>query len=293
MIPLRKLLVVIVALTVFGALRLVPEHRFTRSLRQSGLLSRPIDIELREKLGQNGAVVALGGLRTLVAAMWNLRAFGFFERRDWFRLEEAFEAIVTLAPRTVYYWDTGAWHIAYNASADFKQDEKLPPLRRRQKELGAIERGIAMFEQGIRNNPDSGQLPTRLGYLYVDRLKIVDFPKAAHYFKMAVDNGAPGFVERAHLGAIARIPERAGETLALARQLHREDRNRVPTLNCIRFVAETRANPGRPVAERISECFEDEAQALKQLQLHHQRVHEQFPQTGVKEGLHWLQERAG
>jgi len=276
-ITLRKILVVIVVIAVFGALRLVPEQRFTLNLRESGLLSPPIDIELREKIGQNSAVVALGGLRTLVAAMWNLRAQGFFERRDWFELEKAYETITTLAPRTVYYWDTGAWHIGYNASADYKEEQGLPPLRRRQKELGAIERGIAMFEQGIRNNPDSSQLPTRLGILYTDRFKILDFPKAAELFKQAVDNGARPFVERAHLAALARIPERTEDTLALARKLHADDRNRVPTLNAIR--------------ERIDECFESEEKAWKDLRLHYDRNLEQFPQNGVEKALRWLQER--
>lgn len=291
MITLRKTLVVVVVLAVFGAVRLVPEQRFTQSLRDSGLQAPPIDIDLREKIGQNSAVVALGGLRTLVAALWNLRAYGFFERTDWFRVEECYETITTLAPRTTYYWDTGAWHIAYNASADYKEEKGVPPLRRRQKELGAIERGIAMFEQGIRNNPDSWHLPTRLAYLYTDRWKILDFPKAADNFKLAVENGAPGYVHRAYLSAITRIPGREDETLALARELHAVDKNRVPTLNCIRFVAESRANPDRPIEERINECFESEEEALRQLELHHQRVHEQFPQTGIREALRWLRER--
>lgn len=288
---LPKALVVIVALVAFGALRLVPEQRFTEQLRESGLHAPRIEIATGERLGQNGWAVALGGLRTLVAAIWNIRAFGFFERQDWFRLEESYETIVTLAPQTRFYWDTGSWHLAFNASADYNEDQSLPPLRRRQKWTEAIGRGVAMLERGIRNNPDDWMLPHRLASLHADRNKIVNFPEAARWLEVSIENGAPSYVTRSHLYAIARIPGREEETLADVRRLHAKDKNRVPTLNCIRFVAETRANPERPLEERIHESFENEEQAWRQLRLYYDRTREGFSQFGVEPALRWLQDR--
>jgi hypothetical protein len=289
--PLRKLLVVLAALVAFGALRMLPEQRFTEDLRARGLHAPKLEIEVRERLGQTGAVVAFGGLRTLIAALLNLRAFGYFERQDWFRLEETYDTIVTLAPRTRFYWDTGSWHLAYNAAADYQNDTELPPLRRHQKWGDAIRRGVSMLERGIRNNPGDWVLPNRLGILHADRNKIVNFPEAARWFRLSVDNGAPGFVVRTHLYALARIPGREQETLEEVRRLHSDERNRVPTLNCIHFVAETRANPQRPMRERILDSFETEELAWSKLRLYFDRASEGFPQTGVEAALRWLQER--
>ena len=288
---LRNTLVVTIVLVAFGVLRLVPEQRFTESLREAGLHGPRIEIETSERLGQTGAVVALGGLRTLIAALWNIRAFGFFERQDWYRLEEAYDTIVVLAPQTRFYWDTGGWHLAYNASAYYKEHPDLPPLRRRQKWSDAIDSGARMLERGIRNNPDDWVLPNRLANLRADRNKIVDFPEAARWLELSVKNGAPAFVVRSHLYAIARIPGREQETLAEARRLHADEKHRVPTLNCIHFVAETRADPDRPIEERILGSFENETQAWKQLRLYFERVQEQFSQFGVEAALRWLQER--
>jgi hypothetical protein len=287
-----KLLIVLVVLAGSGALRMPLEARLTRGLAADHLLPERLALGTREKLGQTSAVVALGGLRTLIAALLNLRAFGFFERQDWFRLEDTFDTIVTLAPRSVYYWDTGSWHLAYNAAAHYLVDRaELPPLRRRQLWRDAIERGIAMLEHGIRNNPHGWVLPYRLGRLHEDPNKLTDYRQALRWFDYASERGAPAYVRRGRLWSLARVPGREAETLAFARSLFADPVNRVPTLNCVLFAAESRADPQRPPAGLIDTIFKDRRQAWDQLRLYHDRTIKALPQDGVEQALRWLQDQ--
>ena len=98
----------------------------------------------------------------------------------WFRLEETYETIVTLAPQTRYYWDTGSWHLAYNASADYDENAGPPALRRRQKWT----RGDRPRRRHARTRDPQqpGRLdapqPTRPASTPI-RNKILDFPEAA------------------------------------------------------------------------------------------------------------------
>jgi hypothetical protein len=286
-----KIVVVTLALAGFGALRLPLEERLTRDFRDLGLLPTRIDLNTREKLDQTASMVAFGGLRTLIAAMLNLRAFGFFERQDWFALEETYDTILTLAPRTVFYWDIASWHLAYNAAADYQEREDLPPLRRRQLWRDAIHRGIAILENGIRNNPESWTLPAQLAFIHSNPYKLRNYPEAERWFAYAADHGAPERIRRFRLSAMARIPGREKETLALARKLHADPQNRVPTLNCLLFVCEYRADPERPTGDLIDEAFGgDRHIAWRQLRTYYEGFKD-MPTTGVARALRWIQKQ--
>ncbi|MEI6656879.1 MAG: hypothetical protein WCP45_19090, partial [Verrucomicrobiota bacterium] len=125
-----KPLVLLVAVLLSGAARMPVEVALTGGLRAAGLFPPPLAIDTRDKIGQTSAAVALGGLRTLVATFLNLRAFTLFSERRWDDVHDTFNTMVNLAPRTAYYWETGAWHQAYNAAAFYQYDSQLPPLRR-------------------------------------------------------------------------------------------------------------------------------------------------------------------
>jgi hypothetical protein len=121
----RKTGIVAIALLVFGGLRLPFEARLSGELRAAGLFPPPLEIGTRDKIGQTSSAVALGGLRTLVATFFNLRAFTFFTEQRWADVGDTFETIVDLAPRTRYYWETGSWHQSYNAASYYMNDSKL------------------------------------------------------------------------------------------------------------------------------------------------------------------------
>lgn len=279
----RKWLVTAAALGAFGLARAPWEERWTAEWRQQRLLAPTIDLATREKLDQTAAAVAFGGLRTLIAAFANLRAYGYFEQQDWFRVEQAFETMVTLAPRTRYYWDTGSWHLAYNAAASYRDDESLPPVRRRQLWHDAISRGQAMLERGIRNNPDDWMLAHRLARLLDDPNKLRDSARAAEWFAYSAARGAPAFVSRNQVYALGRVPGREEEALQLARKLFADPANRVPSLNCLLFALE--AHAGKDPQRLIREVFRDDRQAFDQLSVFLTRAPEGFVQNGVREAL--------
>ena len=103
----RPLFAAAAVLLVAGALRMPVEQAMTRDFREHGLLSRPLELGLREKIGQNSSAVALAGLRTLVATFTHLKVTECFSGQRWPELEKAMNTTVQLAPRRAYYWDLG------------------------------------------------------------------------------------------------------------------------------------------------------------------------------------------
>jgi hypothetical protein len=289
-----KGIVVLGMLAVTGAASMSWEHRFSGELREAGLLKRPLALGTREKLGQTSSAVALGGLRTLVATFLNLRAFDYFETRNWHDLEKTYDVIVELAPNTRYYWENGSWHLAYNAAGDYQQDPRLPALRRREAWKEAIARGREFLEAGIRNNPDDWHLRADLGRLLEDPHKIQDHAAGAEAFRTAWETGkAPMFIRRSYFYSLARVPGRQSDALALGRGMFRDPRNRLPTLLAVLFVLETRAGTTERPLELADRLFDSETAAYQVMSLYWHRSAEQLPMDGVADLLRQLEARLG
>ena len=115
-----------------------------------------LDLGLREKIGQMGFVAALSGFRSLVAdALW-IHASIVWERTEWAAMKLDFDAVTTLQPRCILFWDMAAWHMALNASIAAYEDRKQPreALRlKAQREYWKL--GEDYLLRGIANNPDS------------------------------------------------------------------------------------------------------------------------------------------
>lgn len=296
----RKLWVVTLALLVAGAVRMPFELALTRELRDARLLSPPLEIDTRDRIGQTSSAVALGGLRTLVATFLNLRAFAFFEERAWDDVFTTYCTVVDLAPHTGMYWEAGAHHQAMNAASYFLHDEQLdlPPLRREAAARAAVLRGRAFIERGIRNNPDDWKLHRFLGSLLTDRGKYRMFgapdatfsTAAAAYRAAALCPDALPYIRRFELYALARVAPRRDEALALARKLYAEQGNRTPTLSCIYFALEIQANPTvlEPVAFAL-QVFGSAETAHRDLGNYWLRGGARMPVDGVAAALHGLE----
>ena len=277
------------AVLAFGAARMPFEARLAKELRAAGLTPVPMELGTRDKIGQTSSAVALGGLRTLVATFMNLRAFSFFQEQRWDDLAETFDTIVDLAPRTRYYWETGAWHSAYNAASYYINDSKLPALRRREAWRASIHRGRSFLERGIKNNPDDWSLAANLGFLLSDTNKFSAFrdpneafAAAAEAYQHSADTGtALPYVRRAQLYALARVAGKEKEALAFARSLYEQNQNRTPTLLVLLFVLENFENSDREATARAIELFETPEKALAALSGHWHRTREKFPVYGV------------
>lgn len=291
-------MILAVALLALGAARMPFEARLGRELRDAGLFPPPMKIDTREKIGQTSSAVALGGLRTLVATFLNLRAFTFFTEQRWDDVGDTFDTIVDLAPRTRYYWETGSWHMAYNAASYYINDSKLPALRRREAWRSHIFKGRAFLERGIRNNPDDWSLLASLGFLLSDSNKFQafrdpneTFAAAAEAYRKAAETGkALGYVKRSRFYALARVQGRESEALALGRSLYDAgEQNRTPTLLMLLLVLEARENPSMDVEQRAIELFGTPEKAYEALSSHWRRTRERFPVYGVASGLESLE----
>lgn len=293
-----KSVVLTVALLAFGGARLPYEAALSRDLRAAGLVPPHLEIDSRDRIGQTSSAVALGGLRTLVATFLNLRAYTAFTERRWADLAETYDTMVDLAPHTRYYWETGSWHLAYNAAGYYLNDSQLPPLRRREAWRSFIVQGRAFLERGIRNNPQDWSLLASLGFLLSDPNKFPAFrdpnacfaAAAAAYQKSAATGKAPAFVRRAWCYSLARVEGRESEALGLARSLAAASpNNRTPTLMMLLLVLEAHENPALDVARRAVELFGSPEKAYAALSGHWQRTRERFPVFGVSAALDALE----
>jgi hypothetical protein len=230
--------------------------------------------------------------------MLNLRAYTAFSERRWGDVAETFETMVHLAPRTRYYWETGAWHLAYNAASYYLNDSTLPALRRREAWRSYIVKGRAFIERGIHNNPGDWSLLANLGFILSDPNKYpafrdsgASFGAAARAYEQAAQTGkAPAYIRRAWFYALARVEGRESEALALGRSLDAEGKkNRTPTMRMLLLVLEAHENPSLDVAARACELFSTPAQAYAALCTHWQRTRERFPVFGVSRALESLE----
>jgi len=291
MAALRKLLVVLLVILATGLLRLPVEHALTTDLRSRGLLLHSLDVPTRARLGQTSAAVALGGLRTVVAAFENLRAHSAFQRQDWPQVDESFQSITTLAPRTVYYWQTGAWHLATNAPAYYRNDQSLPPPRRADIRRQFILNGMDFLHRGIQNNPESWELPAQLAALYDDPDKLPDIDAAASLIDLAASRpSVPDYLLRQRLYIIARHPQRQPEALEIARSLfeHPSGHHRVPGVLTHLYALERQPSLPPP-RHSLADLFPDPNLAYQHLSHHWLRHHHGAPLHGIPEAIAGLE----
>ena len=297
MTQVKKYFVVGLLILATGTARLPIESALTKEMVTAKLMAPRLAVGTGERIGQTFSVVALGGLRTLVATFMNLRAFRFFTEQKWAKVDETYHLIVDLAPHTRYYWETGSWHQAYNAASYYLYGESdLPPLRRKLAWRESILRGRDFLERGIRNNPDDPTMYQTLGALYSDTNKIKAFgdadksyEKAYESFKRAVDTGqAREFSRRAMIYALARVPGREREALDLMEKLSPNEK-RLPSIIGLTFSLKYFLNPDQDVLKLVDEVFPDRVAAYKILSNQWTRTRDRFPIYGIAKVLTLLE----
>lgn len=277
-------------LLVAGIARMPVEQALTEDLRAQELLSKPLDLETRKKVGQGFWAVSLGGLRTLVATVLNLRAFSYFEGQKWEQVADTYDTIVQLAPNSAFYWDTGHWHMAYNAAAHYQMDASLPEIRAQAEWRKWVLRGTAFLEEATRQNPDNALLWKQLGWLYSDPNKLVDYDKAAAAYGKAIEiGGTLPYVSRARAYALARSETGIDKVLPLIKELQTEPGGNVPTMRCLRFALEMRDNPSRDPHLLALDLFSSTRRAYEDLTNYFLGVRDNFPMNGVATELRRLE----
>jgi hypothetical protein len=297
----KKYWVLGVVILVAGAVRLPFERQLTAELHKEKLLSPKLEIGTGEKLGQTFYAVSLGGLRTLIATFMNLRAFGHFQKQQWADVSDAYDLIVDLAPRTKYYWDTGAWHMSSNASSYYLYESELPPLRRKLLWKNYILAGRDFLERGIKNNPEHPLLHERLGQLLSDpyRIKAFGDPAAAYEasyksYMAAVNTGiARKFTKRAALYSLVRVPGREEESLKLLLEIKSELKALPPTALVMQYVLEYHRDPDQPIIELVDKVFLSRQMAYDTLARVWLRGADRLPLHGVALAIRLLELELG
>lgn len=226
-----RAVVVMLLVLAFGAARLPTESALSKQHRSAYFHSARLGLSLREQIGQLGFLAALSGFRSLVADFVFIQAHIAWERTEWGRVLLLFRQATTLQPRSILFWDMGAWHMAWNASVAPMNDSSQPneALRRRARRE-YIELGKDFLERGIRNNPDRPQLYESLARLYKDKLG--NHAAAAKYFAAAATlPGAPEYDRRFAAYELSYAPGHEREAYQALHKLYLQGKHeRLPTL---------------------------------------------------------------
>jgi hypothetical protein len=176
--------IAILLLFIFGGVRLPLEIHLAQEQRSAGFHSAALNLPLREQIGQAGFIAALSGFRSLVAAYLWIEANSAFENVEWGRMAGLFQTVTTLQPKSILYWDMSGWHMAWNASSNAYEDKSQPSevLRMRaQRQYWNL--GRKFYEDGLKANPDSGQLWAMYGNLLSQKYE--DHEAAFHAYETA------------------------------------------------------------------------------------------------------------
>jgi hypothetical protein len=246
----RRLVIVLIALLCFGALRLHYEQDLAARQRAAFFHGAKLTLSLSEQLGQMGFIAALSGFRALVADALYIRAHSAWERTEWGRMKLDFDAVTALQPRAELFWDQAAWHMAFNASIAAYDNPKQPreALRlKAQREYWKL--GEDYLLRGIANNPEKPLLYDRLGFLY--REKFRDHCKAAEaYRQLAKKPKAPQYAERFHAYELAQCPGHEREAYELLLNLYKRGKDEhLPTL--LRHLGELQEKLNIPADQKV------------------------------------------
>lgn len=145
----------------------------------------------RGTLGEGMLIASLGGLRTLVADGFWLRAYVMWERRDRAACEAFAEAACRLAPESAYFrkeyatWlalDFASWTVTRLGGMN------LPEREREAVRHADAQAGIAMLDEAMTRHPDDASLPMAAGDIASRRLK--DRPRAMEYYRRSAETSA-------------------------------------------------------------------------------------------------------
>ncbi len=228
---MKRLFVALAALLIFGAVKLPFERSLAAEHRRAFFHAAELNLELREQIGQGGFIAALSGFRSVLADLLWIRAHVAWENTEWGRMKLLFDAVTSLQPRALPFWEGAAWQMAYNASVAAFNDPDQPREALRQKaQREYFQLGEQYLLRGIKFNPDRAILFDRLGLIYQDKMK--DPCKAAWaYGEAAKRKDAMPYVQRLALYNLARCPGREAEAYSgLVKLFHKGKEERLLTL---------------------------------------------------------------
>jgi len=229
----KKIALAFAVIVAGGAVRLPLEQHHTAELRAQHLLEPPLRLSLRDELGQSLFIATLGGFRSPVASVMELRAVTPWMKGDWGAVEENYALCTRLQPREEHYWDIRAWHQACNARDDYLWESRLTEANRERLAQQSVENGIRILEEGLERLPDSWKLHERLAYYSrMEYNQHPDYRKAVRHYEIASSlPGAPEVYRRFAVYWLTRIPEREREAWDKLLALYHDPKNHLPQVD--------------------------------------------------------------
>lgn len=167
----------------------------------------------RELMGQEAFIALLAGFRGVVADFVWIQSHGYWENREWLRQYRDIELATLLQPQSVLFWDTGAWHMAWNIAYGLRTD----PANRTdaegiKREREWQERARQFLLRGMENVPNRYDLYLALGMLYSQKLAKWQpnaYEQAAQYFALAASfENAPAYAGHEYAHALEKAGQR-------------------------------------------------------------------------------------
>ncbi|WP_395742650.1 hypothetical protein [Prosthecobacter sp.] len=238
-------------LLVFGVLKLPLEQRVTHDLRAMHLVDEPLHLNAKENMGQMGLAAAFGGLRGVIAILFELRAHVEFTRVNWAEVDKYYKFVTQLQPRNARYWEEASWHMAYNAASYYLYDKELKGALRGQLYAAYVKRGIDILNEGLKYLPDNPRLWQKMGDLHWNRSK--DFKASGDAYWNSFQHGGLNFTERFAGYAYAQATDPASwhKGYAILKRLYDEKK---ATPGLIEFLKMLEQNLHIPAAQRIPDA---------------------------------------
>ncbi len=235
MTKLRRYQWAAVALLLGSAVARLPlEDTITQDFRARELLPLPLETGLRDKLPQESFVAAVGGLRSLIASIYEVDAFSSFLENPprWDMVDKNYSLCCLLQPRVWHYWEMHTWMLATNASEFYGSEGGAvkgleAPMRKFYRE-----KGLEVCMKGIAHNPEKYRGYRQAADLLMNPHPVLnpnpDHAAAAELYRKASECEdakrppayATRFLYRNYLYELSRTPGRAGEAYPKLRKLY-------------------------------------------------------------------------
>ena len=230
-----RVLVSLAILVVFGFLKIPFESQTEQKLKDKGFRDWVPNMSAREQLTQASFIGAIGGFRSLVASIYDLRAHEAFRDKNWGSVERFRKVTTSLQPRFAKHWDLAAWDMAWNAYAYYRSKSEFSDddleLWRIEKMImpSYLEKGLSFAKEGAKWTPESYRLPMVIGDIYAQKY---NNPKLASewYFKSSQAKDAPSYIYRAYATQLAKCVGMEEEAYKVVSNLYNGGKVRTLTL---------------------------------------------------------------
>lgn len=228
--PYRRLLLSLIILGGFGFVRIPMEISTEHMLKEQGFRDWAPSMSAREQLTQASFVGSIGGFRSLIASIYDLRAHQAFLDKDWASVEKFRGITTSLQPRFAKHWDLAAWDLAWNAYAYYRNKSEWTEDGIESWQMKNImmprylEKGLEFAKQGAEWVPESYRLAMVVADIYSQKYNDPELA-SQWYFKSSQAGDAPPFVFRAYATHLARCEGKEEEAYEVTSLLYRSTRS--------------------------------------------------------------------